>query len=184
MIEEVKKDILKILQETLDAFNRGDYMALKEISDHTIHNASIYQDHSSVSMAVIVFSIFKIASRSEGREKQVCKEIITALKDAFELLKRDRVNEYKMAVKKIFRKVSAVDQRFRIHIEQVINQAEVKKGSRLYEHGISMARAAEMLGVTEWELMNYVGKTRILELETAPFDIKARVSFAKKIFGI
>ncbi|PIN86614.1 hypothetical protein COV19_03795 [Candidatus Woesearchaeota archaeon CG10_big_fil_rev_8_21_14_0_10_44_13] len=183
MIEEVKRDILNILQETLDAFKKEDYVSLRDISNHTLHNASIIQDEYSISIAVIIFSIYKIASRSEGREKDVCAKIIKALNEAQEILKSDNTAGYGEAVKRIFKAISDTDKRSKFYVEEVINQAEIKKGSKLYEHGISLARAADLLGISQWELMSYVGKTVVPEAEAEISDVRDRINFTKSLFG-
>lgn len=184
MIEEVKKDILCILKEALEAFARGDYTELKEISNHTIHDASIYQDEDSLSIAVIIFSLYKIAGRSEGDGKEACKKIIDVLSDAYELLKKGMEEDYRKALKKAFESISKTDRKFGMYVEEVINQAQIKKGSKLYEHGISASRAASLLGISQWELMGYVGKIVMPGAETETFDVRDRVNFAKKLFGV
>lgn len=184
MIEEVKKDILSILAEALEAFAREDYVGFKEISNHTIHDASIYQDEDSLSIAVIIFSLYKIAGRSQGREKEACGKIIGALSDAYELLKKGAEEDYRKALKRAFESISRTDKKFGLYVEEVINQAQIKKGSKLYEHGISASRAASLLGISQWELMGYVGKTIMPGAETETFDVRDRVNFAKKLFGV
>lgn len=184
MIDEVKKDVLKILEEAMQACKEGDYVNLREISNHTIHNVSIFQDEDSIAIAVIIFSIYKISARSGAKEKGVCNVIVSSLTDAYELLKMDRIEEYKQAVKKIFKTIAETDRGFRLYIEEVINQAEIKKGSKVYEHGVSIARAAQLLGISQWELMNYVGKTMMPPAEVESFDVRDRIIFAKKLFGV
>ena len=80
----------------------------------------------------------------------------------------------------IFQLVSGIDKKLRLYVEEVINQAKIKKSSKIYYHGISLARAASMLGVSQWELMNYIGKTSITEF--SPGNVKKRLEFTRKIF--
>ncbi|PIN70172.1 hypothetical protein COV93_02620, partial [Candidatus Woesearchaeota archaeon CG11_big_fil_rev_8_21_14_0_20_43_8] len=89
---------------------------------------------------------------------------------------------YKYAIKNLFKIISEINENFRKYIEEVIEYSEIKKGARIYEHGISMARAAEILGVSEWDLMGYVGKTTLIDAEEE--DEKERLNFARKLFGI
>ena len=70
----------------------------------------------------------------------------------------------------------------KLYIEQVINQAEVRKGSELYKHGLSIARVCELMGVSHWELMSYVGKTKIADYGTETFDIRKRIDFVRSLF--
>ncbi|MFO8016735.1 MAG: hypothetical protein R6U32_06525 [Candidatus Woesearchaeota archaeon] len=184
MKKEVREDILKILDEVFEAFRKEDYTSLKDISDHTIHNASIFQDKDSVSVAVITFSLYKITSSSKGKEKQACRNILRLMKEARRLLSGGKDGAYRRAVKKIFDAISDLDKKFRHYIEEVINQAQIKKGSRIHEHGISIARAADILGVSQWELMNYVGKTSIAERGKERLRVRDRLKFAKRLFSM
>ena len=51
----IKKDILSIISKTIAILKikeEKDIIELKELSNHTIHNASIFQDEDSVSIAI------------------------------------------------------------------------------------------------------------------------------------
>jgi hypothetical protein len=46
-----------------------------------------------------------------------------------------------------------------------------------------MARASFILGVSEWELMRYIGKTSIADLPLQdPVSIRSRLEFVRGIF--
>ncbi len=77
--------------------------------------------------------------------------------------------------------INKIDTKLKLYIEEVISKAKVKKGSKLHEHGLSIARTAEVLGISQWELMNYVGKTTISTVDGV--DVKTRLNFARKLFG-
>jgi len=85
-------------------------------------------------------------------------------------------------VKHLIKALAKHDARFEMFIEDVIEQANVKKGSKLYEHGISIGRAAEILGISEWELMEYIGKTTIADFKKEKIDILERMEFAGSLF--
>ena len=78
--EEIYGDILSILQETLTALKKGDYTALKEISNHTIHNASIFQDQDSLSIAVLIYAVHKIMVSEH--KSQIMPNLVTSLEQA------------------------------------------------------------------------------------------------------
>ncbi len=181
MEESVKKDLLTVLREVVILIKDCEYSEIKELSNHTIHNASIFQDKDSVSAAVIIYAISKIMERS-GDRKQLGERFSKSLENAISLLKKDRVNEYRKEIKGILSMISRVDKRLKRFIEEVVEQAEIKKGSKLYEHGLSAAKAADLLGISQWGLMSYLGKTRIAE-ET-PVDIRKRIEFARSLFRI
>jgi hypothetical protein len=69
------------------------------------------------------------------------------------------------------------------YIKEVLRNAEINKASRLYEHGISMEQTANLLGVTLYELADYVGKTGIPDVpENKTMNTKERIKLAMEIF--
>jgi hypothetical protein len=78
--------------------------------------------------------------------------------------------------------ISQSDEKLLMYVQNVIEKAHIAKGGDIYGHGISIARTAELLGVNQWDLMSFVGKTRIADKEEVPKDITKRLTFAKKLF--
>ena len=181
MKEEVKKDILAVLKEAIQLIKEERYDEIKELSNHTIHNASIFQDQDSVSVAVIIYSMSKMIERSGKEPGEIAGKLAGLISDAAALLEKGRIDEYEAAIKGVFDRISKEDERLGIFIQEIVEQAEIKKGSKLYDHGISIARSAEVLGISQWDLMSYVGKTTMTE--AAPVDVKKRLDFARELFG-
>ena len=92
-----------------------------------------------------------------------------------------RIQEYRDIMKDIMNLISEVDSKIKMYIEEVISQAKIKKGSKIYEHGISAARAAEILGISQWELMGYIGNTVSSE-NISTGRAKKRLLFARELF--
>jgi len=182
MNEVVKRDIIRVLSDVvaiLGVEEDRDIVDLRELSNHTVHNASIFQDEDSVSIAILVYALSKIIERREGRFNY--KPVIKLLSNAKKDLEEERVSDYRRKVRKLFDFISSVDSKLKLYIEKVINQAEIKKGSKLYAHGISLGRAAEILGISQWELMSYVGKTRVAYFGGG-IGIKERINYARGLF--
>tara|TARA_Y100000310_G_scaffold133590_1_gene132574 strand:+ start:75 stop:632 length:558 start_codon:yes stop_codon:yes gene_type:complete len=184
MNDTIKRDILSILSQIIEILRvkeDKDIVEIRELSNHTIHNASIYQDEDSVSIAILVYSLSKICERKQGELDY--NSVINLLKAASKFLERNNLDKYRRIIKKAFRFISTIDSKLKMYIEEVINQAQIKKGSKLYEHGISMERAAFILGVSEWELMRYIGKTGIADIPLQePVSVKSRLEFVRGIF--
>ena len=60
-----KENILRIFKETKEAIEQEDNIKLKELSDQTIHTASMSQDPDNIAVAVIIYSLSKIIEREE-----------------------------------------------------------------------------------------------------------------------
>ncbi|MBI2574799.1 hypothetical protein HYV82_02855 [Candidatus Woesearchaeota archaeon] len=180
MIPAVRSDIITVLKAAEGFIIKGNFSGLRGLSDHTIHNSSIFQDEDSISIAVVTYSLSKICESGVGRAWLVRASKL--LGHARRHLERNEFSRYKSVVRKLTGFISSADARFRAYIQDVINQAQVRKGSRIYYHGISLARAADLLGVSQWELMGYAGRTQIIERYGAAGDVKKRLEFARGLF--
>jgi len=183
MIDLVKKDILKILIRALDILEEReekDIVELKDLSDHTIHNSSIFQDKDSISLAILIYSLSKIIER----KGYIDKKIETMLRQSKDYLKRDNFDGYDKTIKDIFKLISRIDLQLKMYVQEVIDQAQIKKGTRIYEHGISLAQAASILGISQWDMMGYIGKTKIIDVAQKRTDVKERLRFTKNLFNL
>jgi len=177
----IKADLIQILKKTQRYINRGDSKKLKELSEYTIHNASIFQDTDSLLVAVIIYSISKLIERW-GFETEYAEQARNLLGSAQFSIEQDNIREYRDKMKKVSEFASSVDKEFRIYVEKVIEKAQIKKGSSVYQHGISVARAAELLNINQWELMSYIGKTRIHDESTTLSGVEQRLNLARSLF--
>lgn len=188
MRAEIKQDITSILKDALLTIKQNDTEKLRKISDHTIHDASIFQDKHSTSIAVIIYSLSKIFEKNNYKEyenwnlfKMKCVKHLEKAKDYLAI---DQEKKYNNEIKMLYRLIAEIEKELGMFITQVLNQAEIKKGSRIYEHGISIGRTAELLGISPWDLMSYVGQTKIAEMGPAEKkSVKERMDFTKKLFS-
>jgi len=185
MEERIKKDILTVLLETLDILKlreESDVLELSKVSDHVIHNASVYQDEDSISVAVLIYSIYKIIERPMYLDEKSYRLIEGLIKEAKTYLEKDNVQNYRKAIIRVFRLIGKLDLKFKMYVEEVVNKARIKKGSKMFEHGISAARAADLMGISQWELLQYIGKTEVFDKEVFVDDTIGRLKFTRKLF--
>ncbi len=183
MEDKIKRDILNVLIKSLEAIKKENVKEIKEQSNHVIHNASIYQDKESILIAVIIYSISKIIERVETKEeiKEVMEKIKNHLQEAIDFLKRDNLKDFEQELKHLNLELNKLDPRLKLHIKEVFEKAKVNKASRLYEHGISAGRTADLLGITTWELIEYSGATGIAEKGITK-SVKERIKIARSLF--
>lgn len=177
----VVKDILDVLSKVINALKDKDYGAIAELSNHVIHDASIFQDDDSVSFAILIYALSKTLQRCIECGASFAK-FQDVLSEASAALKRGDDNLYREKIHSIFTTIQSTDDKLKLYIEEVIHKAKIKKGSKMYAHGISVARTAEILGIGQWELMSYVGKTWMPEIMSQD-DVKKRVGVARKLFA-
>ena len=188
MRDDVRKDILEILKKSCIAVKEKDVRLLKDLSNNTLHDASIYQDEYSTTIAVMIYSLSKIFERSNFTQYKSWSlfndVVVENLKKAEESLSINDIREYENSIKNIFDVIDKLDSKLRFYIAEVIERAKINKASRVHEHGISIGRTAELLGVDEWELMEYVGNTGISDVEfSLSKTAKDRLNLARKLFN-
>ena len=184
MEKEVKKDIISVLTQSVFLIKKRDFIALKELSNHVIHNASIYQDKYSLQTAVTIYALSKILERAEQKKQDVPEKVVQAINHLIECATNGDDSNFDNCIKNLFTEIGKIDEKFPWHIQTVIEKANVVKGGNLYRHGISLGRVAEILGITQWELMSYVGKTTIADKEKEITDYKSRLALTRRLFNV
>ena len=184
MQDIIKRDIVAVLGELFEILKSkedSDILQVKSLSNHTIHNASVFQDEDSISVAVLIYSISKIMER---KEKEIdYGKLRNMLNLALQNIKSSNDEAFRKTIKDLFGFIRAMDAKLKLYINEVINQAQIKKGCKLCEHGISVARASEILGVSRWELMHYLGQTTLIDQFSEPVNALQRLKFARGLFS-
>lgn len=182
---ELKKDIIEVLKNVKKSLEKGDGDKILEWSDHIIHSASIYQDENTIALAVITYALGKTLKKmpqiaKTGKFCILCSEYIN---DAMLSARNDEWVNYHEALEKMTQDILRIDKEYSHHLEYVLSAAKLKKGSKMVAHGISIGRVAETLGITQWELMGYIGGS--IETEISEMDhktLKHKFKFAKEVF--
>lgn len=155
---KIKKDIIRVLNKTIDLLQKKDYAGVLKWSDHVIRNASAYQDADSLSIAVLVYALGKVMQRCCEKGEQP-PDLKPGLRSMLKHMKRGDDNAFRAELKSLIDSVGKYDKKLKMYIQEVITKAKIKKASRIHKHGISIARTSELLGVSQWELQDYVGHT-------------------------
>ena len=167
--------------ELLKAKEESNIVQTKELSNHVIHNASVFQDEDSVSVAILIYSLSKIIERKQ-KDFDYGK-ILGMLNSCISNLKNNEDESFRKSIKNIFTFIRTIDVKLKLYIHEVINQAQIKKGCKLCEHGISIARASEVLGISQWELMHYIGNTTLIDQFSEPVNVSKRLKIARGLFS-
>ncbi|MBI4144571.1 hypothetical protein HY486_04960 [Candidatus Woesearchaeota archaeon] len=169
-----KKDILNVLRRAQKALQQKDYRVMAEASNHVIHDASIYQDEDTIHTAIIIYALSKVMQKC--LEKNTTINI--TLKESISAVENDNYTEYNRQLKNVAKTIQKTDDKISAYVTEVIEKARLKKGYKMHEHGLSTAKISELLGISQWELQNYLGKT--IEKQTGKRD---RLEIARQIFS-
>lgn len=182
-----KNHVIKILEETQKATAEENVVMLKELSNKTIHTASTSQDTDSILIAIIIYSLSKIIERKmqygEKKCDAFCQSVSKKLNNSIIALKKGNEELFHKILQTIIDSINKLSTSFKQDIQNIFHKARINKASKIYEHGISMEKTAELLGISQYELANYSGQKGISddpELKTSP--VKDRIKLAMNLF--
>jgi hypothetical protein len=184
MIE--REHVISVLKEVEKAIYSENILALRELSNQTIHSASMYQDPDSIAMAVTIYALGKIFEKEQVAHfknwKLFLEKTRMHVRKAYEAVEKNNVKSFRKEIIKMRKNIHLFGP-LREYIREVFRKAYINKASRIYEHGISRAETAGLLGVTQWELAEYSVTPVITDDNlTITKPIKERFKFTEDLF--
>lgn len=182
-----KDNILRIFEETKEAIKRQDSAKIKSLSNQTINTASLTHDPDNIAVAIVIYSLSKILERDNYKVLpgwnnfynlyiKSIDNIISSLKENDDKKVRENLRLIRQAIGKLSGKLKE-------YIQDLFRKAKINKASKIYEHGISMEKTAELLGISLFELANYAGQTGVSDVpEGKTLDVKSRIKIALELF--
>ena len=187
MHEKICADLAAILTEAIKGLRHEIVVDFSALSDRCIHCASIFQDPASLQVAVALYASAKIHQRLHDdvqKQAQVERQLATLFESGLVALQRQDEELFLKTMKKVMDLIRTVDSNIKLFVDEVLEKARLTKGARIFRHGISVQRVADILGISSWELQTYLGKTQIIDEETQREDPRARLRSAKKLFNL
>lgn len=181
-------NVFRILTEAKRYLVEDRPFELKSLSNQTIHTATVSQDMDNIIVAVLVYSLSKVLERDQYRQMEGFDEfystVVKNLDSAISSLQKNDVDSCRTALGKIRNSLNKIDGDFSRYIRDVFSKAELNKAFKLYEHGLSTEKTAELLGVSLWELSSYIGQSTVSEAKIAiSMPVKERMKIAEDFFG-
>ncbi|MEA3414412.1 MAG: hypothetical protein U9Q99_02715 [Nanoarchaeota archaeon] len=180
-------NIKKILTQTLEAIKSNNTQTLKSLSNQTIHSASITQDKDNIIVAVIIYALGKIFERKDYQLLKGWKNFLTLTKTSLERSIKDielnKEEAFRKDIQIISKAINKVSPKLKKYVQEVFEKAKINKASRLYEHGLSLGKTANLLGTSLYELAGYTGQTGISDVAlNQTIGTKQRIKFIEGFF--
>lgn len=183
---EEKEHIANVLREAIISLRKEDALALRDLSNRTVHCASCVQDSGSITIAILNYAISKILERNQHHRiknwNAIIEKIILYYEIAAKELEKDNIGNYERNIIEARRAITGFSD-VKQAIKEVLNKASINKASKIYEHGISMGQVSNLLGVTQWELSEYAAQSNAADQRFFhSSDVKKRAEMALEFF--
>lgn len=185
-MEEVEH-VISILESAKQAVQENDAAKLRDLSNQTIHSASVHQDTGNISLAVIIYTLSKILERKDNLRisnfEIFSKKLNGFLTLAVTALLEKRDDVYLEHLERVRKTINSISINLKPYVEEVMRKASINKASKIYEHGISMGQTAKLLGITQWDLSEYAGQTSVADLNySSTLDTRKRIEMVMEFF--
>ena len=184
MEEAIRKEILYDLGQAitiLEKKDKNDVDQLRILSDHGIEDVAVHKNLDLISITVLIYSLYKIITSIPEKDYQ---SIIKELQNAKSSLEKNQLGRYNSNIKNLFQLVRKSNAKVKVHLQDVMEAAKIKKSAALFEKGLSIGQAAGLMGLSNWDLQGYTGKTTALEQHEEGILAEKRMSLALKIFKV
>ena len=177
-----------VLEKTQTALSTKNIFQLKELSNQTINTASAQQDSASITIAVIIYTLSKLVEREDYRKipswDKFVKKFNTIIDFAIKSLKDEKDEVYGKYIDKARQAIESQSIALKPYIQDVLKKASINKASKIYEHGVSLEQTAKLLGITQWELSDYIGGKDFADFkQNQTIDVKSRAKMALEFFS-
>lgn len=183
MEEEVHRT--EILAAARKALIDDDAPRLRDLSNQTIHSASYIQDSGSIALAVLVYTLSKLIERNDHRKIKnwpvFVKKLDSWLALAAQAVKKGNQGTYESYLMQARKSLTTVSVSVKPYVQEVLRKASINKASRIYEHGISLGKTAQLLGISPWELTEYASQKH--EGGYLTLSVATRAAMALKFFA-
>ena len=184
MEEVIKKEILYDLSQAVTILQQRenkDVEELRALSDHGIEDVAVHKNLDLISVTVLIYSLYKIVATIPDKDYQ---NILKEIQNAKSSLERNQFGRYNSNIKNLFQLVKKSNTKVKVHFQDVMEAAKIKKSAALFEKGLSIGQAAGLMGLSNWDLQAYAGKTMALEQHDENFPAAKRMLVALKLFKI
>lgn len=181
MEEEIKKEILYDLTRAVEIITSKNFSELEPLSDHAIEDVALHKNLDLISVTVLIYSLHKIQRSLIQKDYLV---ITQELKVARNNLQKNNFHSYNNSIKHLFELVRRCNGQIKEHMQDVMDAARIKKGSILLQKGLSMGQAAGLMGLSNWDLQGYAGRTTALTQHEEVISARRRMKAALALFNV
>jgi hypothetical protein len=180
----IRNELLHYLQQTISTLEireEKDFEELKNLSEQGIELIAVNKDLDLISITVLIYSLYKIIKDISAEDYQ---DLLAELKFAQQHLEQNSLGKYNQNIKTLFEIVRRSNAKIKVHLDDVMQAARIKNSAFLLQKGLSIGQAAGLMGLSNWELQQYVGRTTFLTQHRESLPIRKRLLTAFNIFGV
>ena len=184
MVKLTEETVDSYLKDLIVAFDRADAFWLKQLSNKLIEESIILDNHKLANLSLIAYALSKITSKPHFTYLKKWPKFKKDLLVLF-VIEKDKphtTESLEYLLEEVIVKIENFDKEAGNYIEDDIEKARIKLGSKAYALGLTLSKAANLTGADKDSLFSYIGATKIHDRPfTVTKDLKERYKTAKEV---
>ena len=123
MQPHIQTELIRVLKSALPILKEQHSAQLFDLSNTTIHTASIWSDEEAIDIAVVLYASAKIIEKKPDFAKTIRVELANALT----FIRSKKEKHYRKVMTNCLAKISRVDSELDLHVMHVIQQARIQR---------------------------------------------------------
>ena len=134
---------------------------------------------------MLVYSLSKVFQRESYTSMQGWQHFYdTLMKSLTDIQHIDDCDALLEKVGEVRQSLNEIDGNLGTYIQDVFRKAEINKAFKMYEHGLSGSKIAQLLGISLWDFASYMGSSHMTESHIAiTMPEKERLQYAEEFFS-
>ena len=123
MKEAMRQSLMKDISHTITILERNNATAAKELkilSEHVIGDVALYKNVDAVTLAILIYSIYKSILCISANKHQ---EMVDELKTLSSNIKQKKFTKYNESMKRLFEMLRSCNSELKTHIQDVFYAA-------------------------------------------------------------
>lgn len=178
--------LLNAISEIVSAFKRRNSNLLRAASNRCAEATALEEGKVFITLAIFSYVLAKLLEKPRylGRKRDdVFEEVEKGLNECLEHARAGKVEKIEKAVESLNSEINEIDVADKRYITGLFEKGKLKVAARLYAQGVSLGRAAELVGVDRHDVQSYAGKTMMYDRLPSVGGIEDRLKKVRKIFG-
>jgi hypothetical protein len=179
--------IISILKGIKESLKKEDAIKLKELSNQTIHCAACNQDSGSTAIGIISYTLSKLIERADYKKIKNWSAFVQRFNSSIDLAIKaateDNLEAFESHIIRARTAILSASPNLKKYLEEILRKSSINRASKMYEHGISLGQTAKLLGLTQWEISEFTGQSKIEEYKASALSVKQRARMALEFFS-
>ena len=181
------KELNELLIALRQAFESGNVMKMRKLSNSAAKRAAISDDATIVAIALVGYCLHKMSTKQHivisKKWQGIQQGIISQIDKAVEALEENNLPKFEKILEGIASSIKKHDHQLGNYVQDIYDKARVKYASTAYSLGLSLSQAAALTGANKKDLLHYIGATRLHDRDVVTLDIEKRLEKLRKSLG-